>query len=138
MKLAKILEWILLGLSLVLLVAFFVMPHDVASDPAVNLFIVWAYVLLFAAIALVVVFLLKDVFSSKKSLVSFLLLLVGIVVLIAASYFLAKGGEVATSAPYTEQVSKLSDTVLNLTYIMFGASVLALIVTGVMNAIRNR
>ena len=138
MKLAKILEWILLGLSVVLLVAFFVMPHNAASDAAVNAFIIWSYVLLFAAIAIVVVFLLKDVFSSKKGLITFLGLIVGVVVLVGISYVLAKGGEVATSVEYTEGVSKFTDTILNITYIMFAGSIVALIATGVVNAIRNR
>ena len=138
MKLAKILEWILLGLSVVLLIAFFVMPHNAASDAAVDAFIIWSYVLLFAAIAIVVVFLLKDVFSSKKGLITFLGLIVGIVVLVGISYVLAKGGEVATSVEYTEGVSKFTDTVLNITYIMFAGSIVALIATGVVNAIRNR
>ena len=56
MKLARILELILLGISAVLLVVFFTSPHDTASDPIVNTYLYWTYILFFVALVLLVIF----------------------------------------------------------------------------------
>ena len=138
MKLAKILEYVLLGLSAILLVAFFMMPHNTASDQVVNIYLVWTYVLLFATLVILLLFLFIKTFSSKKGILGFLLLVVGVVVLCGISYVLAKGGPVPTNVPYTEQVSKLTDASLILTYILIAGSVVALLGSSLVNAIRNR
>ena len=138
MKLARILELILLGISAVLLVLFFTSPHETASDPIVNTYLYWTYALFFVALLLLVVFQLIQIFSSKRSIINFVLLLVGIVVLVGLSYILAKGGPVNTSVAYTETVSKFSDAALILTYILGGAAILALLWSVIKNAITNR
>ena len=138
MKLARILELILLGISAVLLVLFFTSPHDTASDPIVNTYLYWTYILFFVALALLVIFQLIQIFSSKRSIINFILLLVGIALLVGVSYVLAKGGPVNTSVAYTEGVSKFSDAALILTYILGGAAILALLWSVIKNAITNR
>ena len=45
MKLAKYLKWVLLGISAILLVLFFALPHNNASDPILDTFLIWSYVL---------------------------------------------------------------------------------------------
>ena len=138
MKLAKYLKWILLGISAILLVVFFVMPHDNASDSIVDVFIYWTYVLVAISIVLVLVFLLADVSKSKKSLFTFLALIIGAVALVAVCWLLAPGGEVHTSVDYTPMASKLTDTALFVTYALVAATILTMVVTGVRNAIKNR
>lgn len=138
MKLAKYLKWILLGLSAILLVVFFLMPHSTASDLIIDTYIVWAYVLVGISLLLVLAFLLLDVSKSKKSLVTFLLLIVGACALVAACWLLAPGGEVATNAVYTPKVSKFSDAALYVTYAMVAASIVAIIWSAISNAIKNR
>lgn len=138
MKLAKYLKWILLGISAILLVVFFLLPHNTTSDPMVDTYIIWAYVLVAIALLLVLCFLLLDVSKSKKSLITFLALIVGAVVLVAACWLLAPGGEVATNAPYTPKVSKFSDAALYVTYAMVAASIIAIIWSAISNAIKNR
>ena len=137
MKLAKYLKWILLGLSAILLVVFFLLPHSTASDPIIDTYIIWAYVLVGISLLLVLAFLLMDVSKSKKSLVTFLLL-VGACALVAACWLLAPGGEVATNAEYTPKVSKFSDAALYVTYAMVAASIVAIIWSAISNAIKNR
>ena len=138
MKLARILELILLGISAVLLVLFFTSPHDTASDPIVNTYLYWTYILFFVALALLVIFQLIQIFSSKRGIINFVLLLIGIAVLVGLSCVLAKGGPVNTSVAYTESVSKFSDAALILTYILGGAAIVALLWSVIKNAITNR
>lgn len=138
MKLARILELILLGISAVLLVLFFTSPHETASDPIVNTYLYWTYILFFVALVLLVIFQLIQIFSSKRGIINFVLLLVGIAVLVGLSFVLAKGGPVNTSVAYTESVSKFSDAALILTYILGGAAICALLWSVIRNAITNR
>ena len=138
MKLAKYLKWILLGISAILLVVFFLLPHNSASDAMVDTYIFWAYILVAITLILVLAFLLIDVSKSKKSLISFLAIIVGAVVLVAACWLLAPGGEVATNAPYTPKVSKFSDAALYVTYAMVIAAIAAIIWSAISNAIKNR
>ena len=138
MKLAKYLKWILLGISAILLVVFFLLPHNTASDPMVDTYIIWAYVLVAIALILVLAFLLIDVSKTKKSLFTFLALIVGAILLVAVCWLLAPGGEVATNADYTPKVSKFSDAALYVTYAMVAASILAILWSAISNAIKNR
>ena len=135
MKLARILELILLGISAVLLVLFFTSPHDTASDPIVNTYLYWTYILFFVALALLVIFQLIQIFSSKRGIINFLLLIVGIAILVGLSFVLAKGGPVNTSVAYTESVSKFSDAALILTYILGGRAIVALLWSVIKNAL---
>ena len=138
MKLAKYLKWVLLGISAILLVVFFLLPHNTTSDPMVDTYIIWAYVLVAISLVLVLAFLLIDVSKTKKSLFTFLALIVGAVVLVAVCCLLAPGGEVATNATYTPKVSKFSDAALYVTYAMVAASIIAIIWSAISNAIKNR
>ena len=138
MKLAKYLKWILLGISAILLVVFFLLPHNTASDPMVDTYIIWAYVLVAIALILVLAFLLIDVSKTKKSLFTFLALIVGAIVLVAACWLLAPGGEVATNAEYTPKISKFSDAALYVTYAMVAVSILAILWSAISSAIKNR
>ncbi|MCF0172678.1 MAG: hypothetical protein HUJ91_02960 [Bacteroidales bacterium] len=127
-----------MAVSAILLVVFFVMPHSTANEPIVNTYLIWTYILLFASIACVLVFLLIGVCSSAKSLLKFVGLIVAAVAIVAVSYLLAPGGEIATSVDYTATTSKLADTGLFVTYFMLAASIVALFVTAIWNAIKNR
>ena len=138
MKLAKYLKWVLLGISAILLVVFFLLPHSTASDPMVDTYIIWAYILVAITLLLVLVFLLIDVSKTKKSLFTFLALIVGAVVLVAVCWLLAPGGEVMTNATYTPKVSKFSDAALYVTYAMVIASIAAIIWSAISSAIKNR
>ncbi|MBR7026621.1 MAG: hypothetical protein IKI13_03495 [Bacteroidales bacterium] len=113
---------------------FFTSPHDTASDPIVNTYLYWTYILFFVALALLVIFQLIQIFSSKRGIINFLLLIVGIAILVGLSFVLAKGGPVNTSVAYTESVSKFSDAALILTYILGGAAIVALLWSVIKNA----
>lgn len=138
MKLAKYLKWIRLGISAILLVVFFLLPHNTASDAMVDTYIIWAYILVAISLVLVLAFLLIDVSKTKKSLITFLALIVGAIALVAICWLLAPGGEVMTNADYTPQVSKFSDAALYVTYVLVAASIIAIVASAINNAIKNR
>ncbi len=138
MKLAKYLKWVLLGISAILLVLFFALPHNNASDPILDTFLIWSYVLVAVSLVLVVAFLLIDVSKSKKSMLTFLALLAGTAVLLVICWVLAPGGEVHTNVAYTPLVSKMTDAGLYLTYILVVATFVTLVGAGIRNAIKNR
>lgn len=138
MKLAKYLEFILLGLSAVLIVVFFVMPHETASDAIVDTYLYWAYALVVIAVVTLLGFALAKTFSTKKGILNLVLLLVGVVVLVGVSYFLAPGTPAPTSVKATPGELKLTDTIIILTYILIGASIVSLLGTTILKAIKNR
>ena len=138
MKLAKYLKWVLLGISAILLVVFFLLPHNSASDAMVDTYIFWAYILVAITLILVLAFLLIDVSKSKKSLISFLAIIVGAVALVVICWLLAPGGEVATNVDYTPTDSNFTDAALYVTYAMVAASICAIIWSAISNAIKNR
>ncbi len=138
MKLPRYIEYILFAVSIIVTIAFFIMPHTVADDSSVGMFIVWAYILLALAIVLLVFFQLVKTFKSPKALKRFLFLILGTVVLIGISYLLAPGSPVAVNKAVSAGTLKFTDTALILTYFVFGGAILALIITSIMSAIRNR
>lgn len=138
MKVSKILKWVLLGIGLLLWVVFLILPHKYADDPVVNPYVMWVYVLAVVAVLLVIIFLLINVFKSKKSLFRFLGLILGTVVLLAICWLLASDVLAPTSVEHTHGVAKFTDATIILTYILIGATLLSLLVTAVISAIKNR
>ena len=132
--------YILLALSAVAIVVFYVqnntglfrlsnMAEAMGTTNMIDGLLGWAYVLLFASIALVVILSIVNLAGNRKALIRTCLLLVIAVVLVGASFFLASGDPVAvnTSTPPTAGELKLTDTLLILTYILMGGAVVALI-----------
>lgn len=78
--------------------------------------------------------------NNPKSLLKLFLGIVVVVGVIIAAYFLAKGGRPA-ALPETVMVSdgqlKLTDTMLNLTYLLVGGSLLSLVVAWIVGAINK-
>ena len=77
--------------------------------------------------------------NNPKSLLKILLGLVVIAAIVAVAYVLAPGTPAVgyLGEPVTDGTLKLTDTVLNLTYIVFGASILALVVGWIVGAVRK-
>ena len=77
--------------------------------------------------------------NNPKSLLKLGLGLVAIAAVIAVAYVLAPGTPAVgyLGDPVSDGTLKLTDTVLNLTYFTFGASILALVVGWIVGAIRK-
>jgi len=77
--------------------------------------------------------------NNPKSLLKLVLGLVAIAAIIAIAYVLAPGTPAVgyLGEPVSDGTLKLTDTILNLTYILFGGALLSLVVGWVVGAIRK-
>ena len=79
------------------------------------------------------------VMNDKKFLVKILAVLAGTAALCAIVYFISPGAPaVGIAEQPSDSTLKLTDTILNLTYLCGGVAILSIIVGSVVNAIRNR
>ena len=150
-KFAKILEYVLLAVGVVIIALFYVqngsgqfalsnLADVLSSTTLVDGLLWWVYALIVLAIALILVLACVATFGNKNSLKSTGLVLLLAVVLVVASYFLASGNPVAVNVAEqpTEATFKLTDTILILTYILFVGVIVSLLGGIVMNAIKKR
>ena len=143
MKYEKIIKWILVALFIVGIVfsvyGFIVGFESNGNAPVDNiLYCTYAFAGL-ALLAVVFGVLVIGGINNPKSLLKILLGLVVIAAIVAVAYVLAPGTPAVgyLGEPVTDGTLKLTDTVLNLTYIVFGASILALVVGWIVGAVRK-
>ncbi|MBR2947109.1 MAG: hypothetical protein IKC17_00770 [Bacteroidales bacterium] len=150
-KFLKILMISLLTLSVVVLAVFYVqnstgiyalsnLSAAISSTNMLDGLLGWTYLLLFAAIILVILLSVINMVGNRKALkkTGFLLLLT--IVLVVVSYILASGEPVAVNiaTPPTAGELKMTDTLLNLTYFLLGGSFVALIWGSLRKIFQNR
>ena len=140
MKLNKIFKWVMIALILVsvgLLVWGFAQKF---TDGNVEVLLYWTYAMIALAIFSVVVLgLIVSAVNNPKSLVKVGILLAGTCVLVLIAYFLAQGAPAfGREGLDTASTLKLTDTVLNLTYIIGAGAILAIIVGEIRMAIVNK
>lgn len=141
MKLNKIFKWGMLALiivSVALLIWGFTQGF---GGNAVDILLYWTYAMLGIAVASwVIVGLIVGTKNDPKSLVKIGVVLLGVAVLCLIAWVLAKGDPAIgyTGAPVTEGTLKLTDTILNLTYIVGGAAIVSIIVGEVRMAIASK
>ena len=140
-KIFKWVSWALLLISVGLAVWAFTQFNGAGEDGAVNTLLVWAYIMLgLALVAVLCIGLFVAATTDPKSLVRIGVGLAVAAVLGLGAYFLASGNPLvgpSTVTP-TESELKLTDTVLNLTYFLAGAAVVAIIVGEVISALRTK
>ena len=133
MKYEKIIKWILLALFIVgAVLSFYGFAVGFESDgnaPVDNI-LYCAYG--FAALTIAAVVFGVVVIGGINNPMSLLKLLLGLVVIaaiIAGAYFLAPGTPAVgyLGEPVSDGTLKLTDTILNLTYLLCGGSILALV-----------
>ena len=111
------------------------------NDISVDTLLYWAYVLVIVGVAAAILFgITVSAINNPKNLIKMGIELVAVVVVVGVVYFLSSGapavGYVGKEA--SPMTLKLTDTVLNLTYILCALTVLAIILGGIRNAIRNK
>ena len=137
-KIIKISLWVLMLVSTAITVWAYAANF---TDTSVDTLLYWAYVMVVAGLALAVVIgIVISAINNPKSLLKGGLALLCVAVVIGAVYFLSSG---APAVGYVgKEVSaltlKLTDTVLNLTYILCALTVLAIIYGAIRNAILNK
>ena len=142
-KIFKWVSWALLIVSVVLLLVAF--PKfgggDAKEEGAVTMLLNWAYVMLgLALVSVLCVGLYVSAVTNPKSLITIGIVIVGAVVVVLVAYLLASGSQpLAYNGPEPSAGElKLTDTVLNLTYGLGIAAILAIIVGEIMGFIRKK
>ncbi len=141
---AKIFKWasiVLLVTSVVLLLVSFPKFNGPGEEGAVALLLNWAYIMLgLALVSVLLVGLVITAFNSPKSLIKILLVAVGVAIVVGVAYLLAPGQQpIAYNGPAVSPKDlALTETVINLAYILGGAAVLSIIVAEVAGAFRGK
>ena len=143
MKYEKIIKWVLAVLFVVGIVFSFygfIVGFESNGNAPVDNILYCAYA--FAAVTILAVLFGVVVIggmNNPKSLLKLLLGIVAIVAVVAVAYVLAPGTPAVgyLGDPVSDGTLKLVDTVLNLTYLLFGAAILSLIVGWIVGATRK-
>ena len=144
-KIVKISLWVLLILSVVVLLWGTIKgyPATVAEDNGtVDPLLYWAYIVLGIALAAVIgVGLYVTATTNPKGLVKIGIAVVAAAVLFGLCYLLASGapavGYSGAKLPSATEL-KMTDTILNLAYLVGGAAILSIIFGEVLMSIRNK
>ena len=139
-KVVKIVEWVLLALSVAVILYGFIAGFEANGAKAVDVMLYWAYALVVVALlAILILGVGASAARSKRSAIVIAGVLVGACALVAIAYVLAPGTEAIGLVG--EQPSagtlKLTDTVMILTYVAVIAAVISILVSAVVNAIRK-
>ena len=141
MKLNKILKWgmvVLIVASVALLIWGFSQGF---GGNAVDVLLYWTYAMVgLAVFSWVVIGLIVGTKNDPKSLVKLGIILVGVAAVCFVAYLLAKGDPaMAYNGPAVSAGTlKLTDTILNLTYIAGGAAILSIVVGEIRMAIASK
>ena len=111
------------------------------NDASVDTLLYWAYVLVVVGIVAAIIFgITISIINNPKNVIKMAIELVAVVVVVGAVYLLSSGAPAVgyVGKEVSTMTLKLTDTVLNLTYILCAVTILAIIGGGVYNAIRNK
>ena len=131
----------LIVVSVVLLVLGFVKGFESSDGAAVDNLLRWAYVMLaLAVVAAIVVSAIVGFINNPKSVIKILIGLVAIAAVCFVVYLVSKGEPAVglTVEQPSASTLKLTDTILNLTYLVGGLAIVSIIVGEVISAIRNK
>lgn len=139
-KIIKYISWALLLVGVVVGVLGFIVGFTENDALAVDVLLYWAYAMVGIALgAIVLIGIYVGATTNPKGLMKSGLILLGACAIIAIAYLIAPGTEAIgyNGAPVTGMTLKLTDTVLNLTYLSCGAAILAIIVGSIVSATRK-
>ena len=139
-KIFKLTMWALIAISVVLLVLGFIIGFEANGGKLVDVMFYWTYAMIAIALIAVIVFGAWIGFKNNpKSIVKVGIALVVVVVVCGLAYLLAPG---KPAVGMLDQPSagtlKLTDTVLNLTYLAGGLAILSIIVGEIVTSVRNK
>lgn len=136
-KFVKILSYILLIISFLSGLVFYILPsNEVMIDVILYLAYIFFAIAIIASLGMPLAYALKNPKGIKQGLIK-----VGAVILVfAVAFLLSSGDPLATNiepAPSTLTL-KITDTGLYVTYLLATISVLAIVLGGVVNLVKNR
>ena len=141
-KIFKLCLWALLAVSVIVLVWGSLKGFEANDGAATNVLLYWAYIVLGIALAAVIcVGLYIRATTDPKSLIKIGIAVLGAAVLFGIAYVLASGapavGYSGAKLPTATEL-KMTDTILNLAYIVGGAAILSIIASEVLMSIRKK
>ena len=141
-KIVKWISWALLLISVGLSVWAFTRFGGSGKEAAVETMLYWAYaMLIIALIAVLCIGLYITATTNPKSLVRIGIAIAAAAVLCLIAYLLASGkpalGFTGTTPPTAGEL-KLTDTVLNLTYILGAGAIVAIVAGEIISGILNK
>ena len=137
-KIVKIMLWVLMIVSTGITAWGYAVGFN---DASVDTLLYWAYVLVVVGIVAAIIFgITISIINNPKNVIKMAIELVAVVVVVGAVYLLSSGAPAVgyVGKEVSTMTLKLTDTVLNLTYILCALTVLAIILGGIRNAIRNK
>ena len=143
MKYDKIIKWVLVALFVVGVVLSFLgfaVGFEKAGNAPVDVMLYCAYAYaLVAIIAVVFGVVVIGGINDPKSLIKLGIGIVAIAAIVLCAWLLAPGTPAVgyLGEPVSDGTLKLTDTILNLTYLLFGGSIVALIVGWIIGATRK-
>ena len=130
----------LIVISVAILVWGFIAGFETNDGQAVNVLLYWGYVMI--GIALLAVVVVGAIIGFKNDPKSIVKLLVGIVLIAAVCFvvYLISPGKPAMGMleQPAQGTLRLTDTILNLTYITGAAAIIAIVVGEVIMSVRNK
>ena len=143
MKYDKIIKWVLVALFVVGVVLSFLgfaVGFEKAGNAPVDVMLYCAYAYaLIAIIAVVFGVVVIGGINDPKSLIKLGIGIVAIAAIVLCAWLLAPGTPAVgyLGEPVSDGTLKLTDTILNLTYLLFGGSIVALIAGWIIGATRK-
>ena len=141
-KIFKILLWVLMLLSVGVLVWGFLTGFEANDGAATNVLLYWAYIVIGIALAAVIcVGIYIRATTDPKSLVKLGIYVLGAAVLVGIVYLISPGNPAvgySGATPPTASELKLTDTILNLAYIVGACAILSIIVGEVVMGLRKK
>ena len=143
MKYDKIIKWVLVALFVVGVVLSFLgfaVGFEKAGNAPVDVMLYCAYAYaLVAIIAVVFGVVVIGGINDPKSLIKLGIGIVAIAAIVLCAWLLAPGPPAVGNLgePVSDGTLKLTDTILNLTYLLFGGSIVALIAGWIIGATRK-
>lgn len=136
-KFVKYLSYALLAITAVLGVLFYATSN---TEGMTEIMLYYCYILFFAAIALALILPLINLLNNPKGFKKIMTNLGAIIVVFGLSYILASGDalQVAVNPAPSEFTLKLTDAGLIATYILSVISIVAIVLGGIMNLVKNR
>ncbi len=139
-KIAKWTSWVLIIISVVILIWGAATGFESNSGIAVDIMLRWGYILLIAAIALVVILgIVLTALNNPKGLLKTGLGLLVVAVIALIAYATASGSPLVAYIGEQPDHStlKLTDTLLNLTYLLGGCAIVSIILGEVISTVRK-
>ncbi|MBP5571834.1 MAG: hypothetical protein J6X39_04125 [Bacteroidales bacterium] len=142
-KYSKIIKWVLLALlvlSVVIFVGAWIYGFEKNDAVAVDVLFYWTYAMVgLALLSIICIGGWIGVKNDKKFLWKILLVIGGAAVVVLAVYLLSPGSEALGMLEQPSKATlKLTDTILNLTYLVGGLTILSIIVGEIVAGIRNK